>query len=139
MSAGSHIPLCNHGQRAAQTRSEQCARGTGGRTDSSLREQLAICTVAARTAAACPPCASAAGHANQRCRTYSLQAPFSVLRRSAPYAHRCLLRNQGQIRGHRRDACWEPARRPMHQYTKRSKHSFTEAIFLQRQLVQRVC
>lgn len=58
-----------------------------------LREQLAVCTVAARTAAACPPCASAAGHANQRCRTYSLQAPFSVLRRSTPYAHRCLLRN----------------------------------------------
>lgn len=53
-------------------------------------EQLAICTAAARTAAACPPCASAAGHANQRCRTYSKQrqrqAPFSVLRRS-PVLH----------------------------------------------------
>ncbi|UKZ90317.1 uncharacterized protein TrAFT101_005340 [Trichoderma asperellum] len=50
-----------------------------------------------------------------------------------------LLRSQGQISEHCRDACWAPARRPMHQYTKRSKHSLTEASFLQRQLAQRVC
>ncbi|GFP59994.1 hypothetical protein TASIC1_0015016300 [Trichoderma asperellum] len=48
-----------------------------------------------------------------------------------------LLRSQGQISEHGRDACWAPARRPMHQYTKRSKHSLTEAGFLQRQLAQR--
>lgn len=79
-------------------------------------------------------------HANQRCRTYSQQLiQVHTYRPRSPYCDGAQSSIWAKSQGMAGMRCWEPARRPMRQYTKRSQHSFTEAMFLQRQLAQRVC